>query len=92
MDVTPCRSCGAPVIFLPYAVSGKLAILDAVPNVPKANLAIVDGKVFVDTHDIFDPLPAGDRFLSHWSSCPDRKVWRKATDEKKELFDEKGKS
>lgn len=85
-ETSACRSCGAPVYFLPYAVSGKLAILDVKPDVPKANLAIIDEKVYVDTQDLFEPLPPGPRYLSHWATCPDRQKWRKSTDEKKELF------
>jgi hypothetical protein len=82
IDVSKCRTCQAPVLFVPSATTGKLMILDAAA-VPDGNTVIHEGKAYVVTGDIFDRVPDGLRFKSHWATCPDAKKWRKATDEKK---------
>lgn len=48
-DAIPCRSCGAPIIFVRTA-KGKLNPINA------------DGP---------------DRGVSHFTTCPDAKTWRK---------------
>lgn len=67
-DVTLCRSCNASIMFLRYGKSGNLASVNAEPDL-KGNLAIVDGLIYVDTHDVFEPLPAGPRYMPHQSTC-----------------------
>jgi len=82
MQASKCRSCGAAVLWAPSATTGKLCILDADP-VPDGNTAIVDGKAYVESGSMFEPLPEGPRYKSHWATCPDARQWRTRTDEKK---------
>lgn len=70
---TPCRSCGAPVIFATTA-NGTSMPLDAVPYLG-GNVRLVDGW----RAEVVGPLEAMDVELygSHFATCPQAKEWRR---------------
>ena len=75
-----CRSCGAPVLWVPSATSRATVILDAEP-VEGGNVILLDGKARVIPTDLFEesltgPLPA-ERYLSHFATCPQASKHRK---------------
>lgn len=81
--VTKCASCRQPVIFVENGRTGRRQILDAEPNA-KGNIVIFDGKCYVDTRDIFDPLPEdAPRHFDHHVTCPQAKEWSKKPAEKR---------
>ncbi len=69
VDHDTCKACGAAVLFLLNADSGKANILDRDP-VENGNVAIVDGKAMNARKN--RPLPDGaQRYISHFATCPD---------------------
>lgn len=78
MDRSPCRSCGAPMIWLRSASTGNLMCLDAEP-VADGNIVILDGKAVVRKGDLFEENIAADapRYKSHHATCPDAAKYRK---------------
>lgn len=69
-----CRSCGAPIRFV-RTTKGKLMPIDREP-VEGGNVEIVDdGKALVHANDA-PSLLGGDRFVSHFSTCPEAEAWR----------------
>lgn len=81
LQVTSCRSCRAPVVFVPSAKSGRPMILDAKPG--KA-VVVVD----LETAQKLQPLvalgPFGtdqlavyvDAYTDHHATCPAAKAWQ----------------
>jgi hypothetical protein len=73
-----CRSCDMPIIWA-RTEYGNLIPLDAEPNKPKADMALVDGVAKkIDQADLFTEVYAGDKYLSHWASCPKAHEWRRS--------------
>lgn len=73
MQTTPCRACGAPMIWTVTAINGKAIPLDAEP-VPEGNIVIIDGRAVVTT----EPAAVGElRYVSHFATCPEAKRFRK---------------
>jgi hypothetical protein len=66
-----CKSCGAPVLWA-RTEAGKSMPVDAAPN-ERGNL-IVDGAA-CRVATLFDPL--GERYTSHFATCPDGPSHRK---------------
>lgn len=80
MRLEKCRSCGAWIFWARNTKSGKLMPIDHKP--------VADGNVLVDdrggevkatvtgrlTLEEVVPLP---RYVSHFSTCPEAKAWRK---------------
>ncbi len=75
--MSTCRSCGAAVVWVTAAKSGKSLPLDA-QSTPTGNLVMcTDGASGrVRAADMLDG-PAIPRFTSHFATCPDAKEWRK---------------
>lgn len=72
-DPTACRSCGQPVRWLRNIYSGTLAPIDAEPD-PNGNIArvrVLEYRV-VGNSEPYD----GDRYLSHFVTCPQGESWR----------------
>jgi hypothetical protein len=77
--VSTCRSCNAPIIWARNNQTGASMILDADPvsngnivvyfNAPKP-LATVLGRLDAQMHE-------GPLYVSHFSTCPDGKTWRR---------------
>ena len=70
----PCRSCGAPVVWVRWP-SGRRCPLDAQPR--------PDGNIVVDADGVAGYVPADDaawdpRFVSHVASCAISRDWRRA--------------
>lgn len=70
-----CDTCGAPVIRGFKTPAGKQAILDLEP-VEGGNVAIIDGKAVTLTKIANDSDQYPVRFVSHFSTCPDREQWK----------------
>lgn len=81
--MSKCRSCLAEIIWA-KTESGSLIPLDAEPNKPGANMALIEGiaKV-VNRGDLFEPVYSGNLYLSHYATCPDREKWRQRKQPKK---------
>ena len=75
--VTACRSCGAPVRFVPMAGTGRLNPLDAEPTANGNVVVGVDGVGRYVARHAAELPPDVPRYVSHFSSCPDRDAWRK---------------
>lgn len=73
--VTRCRSCGAPIFWA--VLQGRPHPVDAKPKAG-GNLEIdtPPGSYVVATVVRADPNVG--RYVSHYSSCPDAVLWRKA--------------
>lgn len=70
-----CRSCNAPVLWATVAKSGKRAILDALP-VANGNYVFIPGSPGMVRVLSAGEETEGDRYLSHFATCPDRADWR----------------
>jgi hypothetical protein len=73
---SPCRSCGAAVLWRPHVTTGKLAPIDADPH-PEGNIALyADGYAVVGKDvDLGADNPA-PRHRSHYATCPEAAAWR----------------
>lgn len=75
-----CRSCGAEVLFVPSAKTGKLMILNAKPA--EGGLVVVEnGKARVVKKDelFAGTFPADAQFYTdHHATCPQAQQWRKS--------------
>jgi len=79
-ELSACKSCKAPVIFVQSGTTKNVMILDAEPNAEKGNIVIIDGLAFVLKGDLWEKMAAGPdtkRFLDHHASCPDVASYRK---------------
>lgn len=76
MNITPCRSCGARLFYVPTAATGALMPLNA-EAMPDGNVAIVDGKAVV-LGNLFTEVPDGPRYMVHWKTCSNPARHRKA--------------
>ena len=65
---TSCKSCGAPIVFVRAAATGKLMPVNWEPDPDRGNVEMVDGKAVVHAQPPL--LPTGDLYLSHFASCP----------------------
>lgn len=69
-----CRSCGAPIIWVPTA-NGKKMPLDAEPN-PSGNVIIRDGALMVGASA--ENVRDGEQLLMpHWATCPESERFRR---------------
>lgn len=66
MDVSKCRSCGAPIVWVVMRPSGKRMPLDAKPE-KRITLDMIDPGVAEMT----------DTFVSHFATCPNAAAHRK---------------
>lgn len=76
---TPCRSCGAPVIWARHQLTGREMPIDAEP--------VTGGTITIEP-DMFGapsywiaagtPPPGAERHTSHFATCPNAGSWRKA--------------
>jgi len=72
---TTCRSCNA-AIFWARSEYGKRTPIDAAPH-PEGNLVVVGGTARVLRKG--QAAPEGVlRYRSHFATCPERQLWRKA--------------
>lgn len=68
--MSACRSCGAEIIWVVAAASGKRMPIDAEP-VAGGNLVLNgDQVVYVEPTD-------AARYISHFVTCPQSAEWRK---------------
>ncbi len=74
MQIGKCASCKATVKWVRSGTTGKWMILDAEP-VEGGRIGIVDDLAWVDTGDMFNPVPPGPRYHDHHVTCPDAKAW-----------------
>jgi len=79
--VTTCRSCGAPIFWV-ETEKGKAMPVDAEP-VSDGNVEMtgemVGNRPLVRVHANGQSqlLDTGDRYLSHFTTCPDSAEWRR---------------
>ena len=74
MNVTKCRGCGAPIVFVTSA-QGKSIPCDAQLIRYRANQAghdyvVVEGEGLVRCDLDFEGLPTGMARISHFATCP----------------------
>ena len=77
MGVTTCRSCGAEVVFVPSAASGKPMILNAFPA-----KGVVLRNDLGYSADVGDPAGAAyviDVYTDHHATCPAAAAWKGKT-------------
>jgi hypothetical protein len=78
--ITQCRSCHADIVWT-ITEKGKRMPIDAYP-VDEGNIRFIPGRPahsVVAPHsllDELDPADNGDRFLSHFVTCPHADQWR----------------
>jgi hypothetical protein len=72
-----CRSCGTPVRWVRIEPKGRRMPIDVDP-VEWGNLIFVgpDLVAAVGQPTLLDPGPTGDRYVSHFATCPDADDWR----------------
>jgi hypothetical protein len=85
MIVTACRSCSAKILWV-ETEKGKRMPLDAQPS-PKGTFELRTEGPFTRPNGtriesgvplaVYDPDANEERYESHFSTCPDRKTWRK---------------
>ena len=71
-----CRSCGAKLLWVEMASTGKRMPLDLAPS-PRGNIAVSDmrpGKTPVG--HVLKSTSSTDLYLSHFVTCPQRGEWR----------------
>lgn len=73
--MSQCRSCNAPVRFVPSATTGKLMILNADPD-PRGRILVRAGKAHV-MGGLFDTHHDELRYTDHHATCPDAAKYRK---------------
>lgn len=82
METTNCQSCGRAIRFLTYVKTGKSNPIDADPS-PDGNVAIdeTEGTYTILTKKQLDEARAArdPLYLSHFTTCPDAKTYRKPT-------------
>lgn len=79
-EITPCRSCKAPIMWVHHSRTGSIMPLDAEP-VPDGNITLVDGLAHVHNGELFEEMmPEGPRYRSHFVTCPDAATYRKRKD------------
>lgn len=69
-----CDSCNAAIIWA-YTAAGKRMPLDAA--VSEHGTIMLDGKGVASVVDLFNKA-AGDRYVSHFATCPNASKHRKA--------------
>jgi hypothetical protein len=74
--ITRCKSCGASVLFVKHATSGKWMPMDAEPL--KADGPGQFAIIFSIAWPYGDAERAEqlDRYVSHFSTCPHAREWR----------------
>lgn len=80
--MTTCQSCGAEVVFVPSAKTGKPMILDAKPE---KRVLLVDGTLSLHglVGPIDKPADASDPmarvlsvYIDHHATCPEAAAWK----------------
>lgn len=77
---SPCRSCGAPCVWLLNVKTEKTMCLNATPDPLRGNVrALPAGTCEVLTRDIAVMERAANAvlFISHHATCPQRSFWRR---------------
>lgn len=76
-----CNSCGAEILWC-KTTSGKRMPLDSEPT--KAGLFVIEGDPKIDADEEGGPLARkaspgywGEKYTSHFATCPDADRWRK---------------
>jgi hypothetical protein len=75
MDTKPCRACGAPMVWVRTA-KGKAMPLDAEPTPDGAFVFDGDPEDRRVTCIGEKAVYSGERFTSHFATCPDAKSFR----------------
>lgn len=75
MDRAKCRSCQADIIWI-RSSNNNLMPLDAQPN-PEGNIVIKDGVAHVMKGDLFEEMLEGERYMTHFATCPNSAKHRK---------------
>lgn len=72
-----CRSCGEMIVWARMADTKRWNPLDPVPQLG-GNVEVKPGEVSGDPWArVVKPDPDVRRYVSHFSSCPDRDTWRR---------------
>jgi hypothetical protein len=76
-----CRSCGADVLFVPSAKSGKPMILDAKPEkrivlgTPHTDAELIIHGDHLDERD-YQIARVVDTYIDHHATCPKAEQWK----------------
>lgn len=70
--MTDCRSCGEPIRFA-KTKAGKLIPIDVLPD--SSGNIVFEGDVAIILPD--PEKYEGEKFVSHFVTCPDAERWRK---------------
>jgi hypothetical protein len=70
------RSCGAPIFWCRTA-GGRMMPVDAEAT-PLGSLTIETGADGSESAVTIGPEYTGERYVSHFATCPDRRKWRKS--------------
>jgi len=73
-----CRTCKAPVVWVEMASTGKRNPLDAEPRDDGNVMIRADGKAVVVPQWSGMPDWPTERYVSHFSTCPDANSFRRA--------------
>lgn len=73
-SVSRCKSCGAAIRWYSTPRGTKIPI-DADPA-SDGNLVILAGVVQNAHADLFNGIPAGPRYISHFATCPNARKHR----------------
>jgi hypothetical protein len=81
MSALECRSCGALVVFVPSAKSGKRMILDVEPDPILGNVLVEDGKARVlgvkARIAARAQFPPPSLYVPHHATCPQAAEWHR---------------
>lgn len=78
-DQGTCRSCGAPILWVRMAKSGKANPLDPIPH-PTGNVVLDDGgraHYLKRGQERF--IAPSERYVSHFSTCPNARQHRRTS-------------
>ena len=71
--MSKCRECGASIVFVRMADTGKLMPCNPGPDAERGNVACVkSGALYINGYVITDNQPLADGFtplLAHWATC-----------------------
>jgi hypothetical protein len=71
-----CRSCGAPLIWVHTAATGRSMPLNAEPDPKRQRPHRRRARPRLAQAELDEP--AGERFMPHHATCPDAGHWRTA--------------
>jgi hypothetical protein len=81
-EPSTCRSCGAEILWVQWARSGKRMPVDSLPD-PNGKVVLTLRKapepaLLAETFDPKEHLPDRRRFTSHFTSCPNASQHRRS--------------